>query len=207
MSAALPLLPPSLPPTNPSNVRSCGVEALCLRGPPVLRVWFPARRIAPQLHKARFFFFLSFLLPSTAALLNSSVSSLRGDLRRSGGHAGVTDTQADQQMPSHSPPAGGFRSGELPSKHCCRDGASVGRPRSRGHSGSWPSPSFYSPVSVSFLWLELCTHIHVCLVGAMVASYMHTHTLIQLSPGSVSLWLITVCSPPCRCWVRIRRRR
>lgn len=56
---------------------------------------------------------------------------------------------------------------------------------------------FNAPVSVSFPWLKFCTHPCMCSAGTTVASHICTCTaLTQLSLGSVSLWLITVCSPP-----------
>lgn len=138
--------------------------------------WFPARRIALQLHEARF---SSFLLPCTAALLNSWVSSLRGDLHRSGGNAGVTDTKKDGNNWSAFPQSScwrfWFRSRELSSKHCCRIGGMW-----EGHDPGalWASPPFYSPVSFSFFWLKFCTHSHMCSAVVMVASHKCTRTLL-----------------------------
>lgn len=111
------------------------------------------------------------------------LSSFQGDLHRSGGKVGVTDTGTDQQMEttgvsSHSP-AGGSGWGSY------LQNIAVG-----GEGGcSWPqgTPSITSISLPSFCDSHAGLHTH---------SYMQMHTHIQLLSGAVSLWLITVCSPP-----------
>lgn len=70
----------------------------------------------------------------------------------------------------------------------------VGRPRP---GGTLSITSFLFPSFCFFSLAEILhAHPHVLSSRHSGLSYMHMHTLIQLSSGSVSLWLITVCSPP-----------
>lgn len=145
-------------------------------------------------------------LSSTAALLNSSVRSLQGDLHRSGGNTGVTDTQTNQKMettgvPSHSPPAGGSGQESYHQDIAAEQGG-CGKAKVRGHH------LLFIPL---FLFLfsgwNLDAHSHVLNRRHGGLSYMHMHTLIQLSSGSVKPLVNTCLFSPRRCWVRIRRRR
>lgn len=184
MSAALPLLPPALLPTNLSNVRSWRVEPLCLYGPAPCLVSSQMDR-SPVTRSP----FFSFLLPNTASLLNSSVSSLQGYLHRSGGNARVTDTQTGQQMettgvPSHSSPAGGSGRSSYHQNTAAEQGG-VGRP---WPGGTLSITSFLFPSFCSFS-LAGILHAHPLVLSSCHGgfSYMHMHTLIQLSSGIVSL--------------------
>lgn len=116
------------------------------------------------------------LLSSTAALLNSSVRSLQGDLHRSGGNTGVTDTQTNQKMettgvPSHSPPAGGSGQESYHQDIAAEQGG-CGKAKVRGIT------SFLFHCFFFFSLAEIWMHIHMCSTVVTVASHICTCTLL-----------------------------
>lgn len=153
--------------------------------------------------------FFSFLLPSTAALLNSWVSSLQGDSHRYGGNARVTDTQTDQQMettgvPSHSPPAGGS-SRESYHQNTAAEQEGCGKAKARGHSEH--HLLFISLFLFLFSgWNSARTPTCAQQLSRWPLIYAYAHSYYAI---------IRQCKPvvnnclfsPRRCWFRIRRRR
>lgn len=182
------------------------VEPRCLYGPPVLRVWFPARQVASPVTPS---LFSSFLLPSTAAMLTSSVSSLQGDSHRSGGNAGVTDSkQISQWKQLESLPTVLLLQvpvGRAIIKRLLQSRGDVGRPRP-GATLSITSSLF--PCFCFFSLAELLhTHPHVLSSRRWPLIYAHTHSYSTI----IRQWKLLI-NPNClfsprRCWVRIRRRR
>lgn len=164
-------------------------------------VWFPAWRIALQLHKARFSLaiFHSCIVKQLSEVASGRFTQIWRE-HWSHRHANKSKNGNNwSAFPQSS--CWRFRSGELSSRHCCRTGG-MREGQSPGHH------LLFIPL---FLFLfsgwNLDAHSHVLNSRHGGLSYMHMHTLIQLSSGSVKPLVNNCLFSPRRCWVRIRRRR